>query len=333
MHRAISTSVVKRAPALLESSANALPKRQGFMMRSIKSPRRQPATSQSQQHQQNVQSSTMAALSAPAIHSSQCSSSMKLTREQLSAVFMSAAIPMVGFGFMDNVIMIQAGSYIDSTLGVKFGLATLTAAAMGQVVSDVSGVLFGNTIERLCSPWIKPANLSDLQKALPVVARVRLAGAVGGVMLGCLLGASSLLFVLDSEEEKSTMQQMQQLQGVVQDMLATAAKNESVLRDAVCTMHMKHQGTTKLSLDTRSSGNVSVVSLDHGNASLEHCVREGHPVVDNHSVFIPVLSSTDDLLAVLEVKSKAGMTTDEEEAAARIARYVGIFMTRLGGDD
>ena len=33
--------------------------------------------------------------------------------------------------------MIQAGGYIDSTLGVKFGLATLTAAAMGQVVSDV----------------------------------------------------------------------------------------------------------------------------------------------------------------------------------------------------
>lgn len=33
--------------------------------------------------------------------------------------------------------MIQAGGYIDSTLGVKFGLTTLTAAAMGQVVSDV----------------------------------------------------------------------------------------------------------------------------------------------------------------------------------------------------
>ena len=36
-----------------------------------------------------------------------------------------------------SFIMIQAGGYIDSTLGVKFGLATLTAAAMGQVVSDV----------------------------------------------------------------------------------------------------------------------------------------------------------------------------------------------------
>lgn len=56
---------------------------------------------------------------------------------QLKALFVSSAIPMVGFGFMDNFIMIQAGGYIDATLGVKFGLATMTAAAMGQVVSDV----------------------------------------------------------------------------------------------------------------------------------------------------------------------------------------------------
>ena len=59
------------------------------------------------------------------------------TRSQLRTLFVSSAVPMIGFGFMDNFIMIQAGGYIDSTLGVKFGLATITAAAMGQVVSDV----------------------------------------------------------------------------------------------------------------------------------------------------------------------------------------------------
>mmetsp|Transcript_11351 Transcript_11351/g.24078 ORF Transcript_11351/g.24078 Transcript_11351/m.24078 type:complete len:229 (+) Transcript_11351:90-776(+) len=59
------------------------------------------------------------------------------TSSQLQNLFLASAIPMVGFGFMDNFIMIQAGGLIDSTLGVKFGLATLTAAAMGQVVSDV----------------------------------------------------------------------------------------------------------------------------------------------------------------------------------------------------
>ena len=55
---------------------------------------------------------------------------------------------MFAFGFMDNLIMIQAGGYIDATFGAALGLATLAAAAMGQVVSDVSGVIFGSTVER-----------------------------------------------------------------------------------------------------------------------------------------------------------------------------------------
>jgi len=59
------------------------------------------------------------------------------TLSQLRELFVASAIPMVGFGFMDNFIMIQAGGYIDATLGVKMGLATMTAAAMGQVFSDV----------------------------------------------------------------------------------------------------------------------------------------------------------------------------------------------------
>lgn len=43
--------------------------------------------------------------------------------------------------------MIQAGQYIDSTLGVSLGLATMTAAAAGQVILDVSVVVFGGTLE------------------------------------------------------------------------------------------------------------------------------------------------------------------------------------------
>ena len=40
---------------------------------------------------------------------------------------------MIGFGFMDNLVMIQVGDYLDTTIGVTFGLATLTAAGFGQV--------------------------------------------------------------------------------------------------------------------------------------------------------------------------------------------------------
>jgi len=50
------------------------------------------------------------------------------TAGQLKRHFIASALPMVGFGFMDNTVMIQAGNAIDCTLGVSFGLSTLTAA-------------------------------------------------------------------------------------------------------------------------------------------------------------------------------------------------------------
>jgi hypothetical protein len=39
------------------------------------------------------------------------------------------------------------GEFVDSTLGVTFGLSTLAAAGVGQIFSDVSGVCFGSTVE------------------------------------------------------------------------------------------------------------------------------------------------------------------------------------------
>jgi hypothetical protein len=43
----------------------------------------------------------------------------------------------LGFGFLDNFIMIVAGEYIDLTLGVTLGISTMAAAALGKLVSAV----------------------------------------------------------------------------------------------------------------------------------------------------------------------------------------------------
>eukprot|EP00971_Amphidinium_carterae_P331122 6464521-Amphidinium_carterae.2 len=40
-------------------------------------------------------------------------------------------VPMIGFGIMDNSVMLHAGNTIDLTLGVTFGLSTLASAACG----------------------------------------------------------------------------------------------------------------------------------------------------------------------------------------------------------
>ena len=50
------------------------------------------------------------------------------TSRQLRLQMLAAAVPMVGFGFMDNLIMIQAGDLIDTYLGDVLGLSTMTAA-------------------------------------------------------------------------------------------------------------------------------------------------------------------------------------------------------------
>ena len=47
--------------------------------------------------------------------------------------------------------MIQAGNAIDCSIGVMFGLSTLSAAAFGQIVANVIGILFGGTLESLAN--------------------------------------------------------------------------------------------------------------------------------------------------------------------------------------
>ena len=120
------------------------------------------------------------------------------TRTQLWRVFTAAAIPFVGFGFCDNTIMIHAGNAIDCTLGVTFGLSTITAAAMGATVSNASGVAFGNTLERIfTAAGLPSANLTNAQRKLPVVGRTKLIGSMLGVIVGCCLGLTNL-FLIDT---------------------------------------------------------------------------------------------------------------------------------------
>jgi len=50
------------------------------------------------------------------------------------------AVPLMGFGFLDNCIMIVAGEAIESGLGRTLRLTTLAAAGLGNLISDVAGL-------------------------------------------------------------------------------------------------------------------------------------------------------------------------------------------------
>ena len=47
----------------------------------------------------------------------------KPSMTQCRICFIHNAVPFIGFGFLDNAVMIVAGDYIDSTLGVAFHIS------------------------------------------------------------------------------------------------------------------------------------------------------------------------------------------------------------------
>ena len=110
------------------------------------------------------------------------------TRAQLNNVFIASAIPFIGFGFVDNAIMILAGDYIDMTIGVSLGISTMAAAGLGNLVSDVSGVWAGSSIEKASRAMgFKLPQLSEWQMQHKSTKRYENFGsALGLPLVACL---------------------------------------------------------------------------------------------------------------------------------------------------
>ena len=87
----------------------------------------------------------------------------------------TCGIPFIGFGICDNAILIWAGDVIDQNLGVVFGISTLCAAAIGNIISDIAGVGLGAYIEDFCATKLRlpKANLTNAQRRLRSVRMVR----------------------------------------------------------------------------------------------------------------------------------------------------------------
>jgi len=124
------------------------------------------------------------------------------SRRDLYQLAYHNSLPFVGFGFLDNFIMIMAGEYIDLTLGAKLGISTMAAAALGNTVSDMMGVGSAWYVETLASRLgALPPDLSPAQLDLTSSRIAANAGRCLGVMIGCLLGMFPLLFMMNAEEE------------------------------------------------------------------------------------------------------------------------------------
>lgn len=128
--------------------------------------------------------------------SQESTSNAPLTSIQFKQQFICAAVPMIGFGIMDQTIMVHAGDLIDNNLGVTLGIATMQAAAFGQLLSDTSGVIFGNTMESWFAKMGLPyPNLSSEQRRSNRFRFATTLGAACGVALGCIIGMLNFLFI------------------------------------------------------------------------------------------------------------------------------------------
>jgi tRNA-specific adenosine deaminase 1 len=112
------------------------------------------------------------------------------SKEDLRAVAIATGIPFIAFGIMDNALLIIAGDAIDTSLGVILGISTMCAAALGNVVSDVAGVMMGTVVEDFLAKNIKlPApNLTSAQRQLRSVRFANQWGCAVGMTIGCFIG-------------------------------------------------------------------------------------------------------------------------------------------------
>lgn len=282
------------------------------------------------------------------------------TGTQLRHVFIASAVPMVGFGFMDNLVMIAAGDLIDNTIGVRLGLATLTAAACGQVFSDVSGVCFGGVVDAACVRMGLPVpDLDTRQRQLGIVKRVGTFGAVCGVILGCTLGMTSLLFIdLDAAERAK---REKELDTIFQTVILEGAETLRADRSSLFLVdHDKQECWSRAATGIKAQIRVPI-----GTSLVGACVQKGESMVVedaySHDKFnpahdklsgyrtrgvmcIPVVhanvmgedqESRGKVLAVVQFVNKRNgeaWSMADRRSAEMLARHVGIFLEQVGTD-
>lgn len=257
---------------------------------------------------------------------------LRPSQQQLRQLFVCSAIPMVGFGFMDNVVMITAGSYVDATLGVTLGVSTLTAAALGNAVSDVSGVLFGGVLERILSKlkYASPPPLTTSQRALPISRCVKTAGAAIGVFAGCLLGASTLFLGgkgFDKDHSDS--------------ITGTECDDANAMVEKLVQMHVLDRVKETSIYYCKES---SIWSTD-----AQRCWKTGNPVrnvssaisasfsdEETYVMCVPVAvvtcAGTKEVVAVVEfIRSSTPFSNQDENVATLIANAASLFLSKAQG--
>ncbi|KAG7384670.1 Transmembrane protein 65 [Phytophthora pseudosyringae] len=128
------------------------------------------------------------------------------TRRQLKLVMIGSAIPFVGFGLVDNLILLVAGDAIETHFHSSYHMSMLCAAALGNTVADVVGLSLGGVIEPMARRLgIPDPMLSKAQATMSATLWCNFVASAGGITLGCLIGMIPLLFMNHDAYEEEQM--------------------------------------------------------------------------------------------------------------------------------
>ena len=120
----------------------------------------------------------------------------------LLLIAVEAGLPFVGFGFLDNAVMIVAGDMIDQSLGMWLHCSVMASAAMGNICSGFMGMQVHGLIEKVVHKLKLPTPvLTEEQRNSQRVFIAGHAGGTFGIALGLSLGMLPLLFIHDEDEK------------------------------------------------------------------------------------------------------------------------------------
>uniref|UniRef100_M4A5H8 Transmembrane protein 65 n=1 Tax=Xiphophorus maculatus TaxID=8083 RepID=M4A5H8_XIPMA len=117
------------------------------------------------------------------------------TAAQLRYVLLHNAIPFVGFGFLDNCIMIVAGTQIELSIGVVLGISTMFPFFLLFRLAGYVEALASRLGMQI--PELSPKQADMWQTRVSCHT-----GKAIGVGIGCILGMFPLLFFSDDDEKK-----------------------------------------------------------------------------------------------------------------------------------
>jgi len=273
--------------------------------------------------------------------------------KRLNQLAIAKGLPYVGFGFLDNFLMIIWGDMIDGTFCVTFGFSTMAAAALGNTMSDVAGVFSGGWVEstaRKCG--IDVPRLTREQLDSKVVKAYSYTGQASGIITGCLLGMCPLLW-LDTEEpirlkkEKDRLAVFDTVLGEVKEMLKAEASVlmfvdketgglKTAVADGVPEFRSEQKGIMGSVIQTGQYANIEDVRQTKWYDPERHENYQGTGICVKSVLCMPVFgdivnpeTGKYDVIGVIEVinKDQGHFTTKDEDVLAAICSHVTVALS------